>query len=511
MNRRSLTMAAALLCSAAFFVQATPVAAQTVDAEVSDVVQDADDVTSALSTNNAKPQIDEKLEVTQEAIEDALAERAGATDSYGATQRQNGEEERTESEAVDADESEEVTVADTLSSETDVTDQGLSGTEWPTATLPMPSEDVDGAMRLEDFVPSENASEVVDGDEATEPDTEALLSSHTDEPLPVEDPAVLNDHVIHYYATTDQFMLDGEVLVNQWVDYLGGRYFTTSSGTVHRSTFLTYGDQGTYYAGATGLMLTGKREIQGELYYLTEEGEERGRLVQSNDWVETAEGRIYPRADGRLYRNQFITFGAKVSYYMGNDGLVVSGMVKADGTVYRMTGTGGQRLIESSAYVYEGKEYYSDAKGNPYRDRVVTVGGKDYYYGKDGAKVYQSFTLGDYEYKIDSKSGVLLSVEEIKKEPTLPREYTLSDLRYHGVIYWGGYKFTYYSQRVLPGGGLKIPGRHVNEAGYVADGDGYIVLANDAPKGTIIPTPFGYYGKVYDRGTYGNHYDVYTM
>lgn len=89
-------------------------------------------------------------------------------------------------------------------------------------------------------------------------------------------------------------------------------------------------------------------------------------------------------------------------------------------------------------------------------------------------------------------------------------EYSLSDLQFHGVINWGGYKFTYYSQQVLPGGGLNIPGRHVNSAGYVCDGDGYIVIANDAPKGTVFNTPFGGPGKVYDRGTYGNHLDVYT-
>ena len=74
---------------------------------------------------------------------------------------------------------------------------------------------------------------------------------------------------------------------------------------------------------------------------------------------------------------------------------------------------------------------------------------------------------------------------------------------------WGGYKFTYYSQSVLPGGGLSIPGRHINADGYVSDGDGYIVLASSAPKGSVINTPFGYQGKVYDRGTVGNHYDVY--
>lgn len=88
--------------------------------------------------------------------------------------------------------------------------------------------------------------------------------------------------------------------------------------------------------------------------------------------------------------------------------------------------------------------------------------------------------------------------------------YSLSDLQFQGVIYWGDYKFTYYSQSVLPGGGLYIPGRHVNADGFVADGDGYIVIANSAPLGTVINTPFGYQGKVYDRGTYGNHMDVYT-
>lgn len=93
--------------------------------------------------------------------------------------------------------------------------------------------------------------------------------------------------------------------------------------------------------------------------------------------------------------------------------------------------------------------------------------------------------------------------------PRAPKIYTLSQFMSKGRLNWGGYQFTYYSQSVLPGGGLNIPGRHVNEDGYVADGDGYIVLANSSPKGTIIDTPFGYQGKVYDRGTSGNHYDVY--
>lgn len=107
-------------------------------------------------------------------------------------------------------------------------------------------------------------------------------------------------------------------------------------------------------------------------------------------------------------------------------------------------------------------------------------------------------------------------IKEVKQEiveqivvSESPKLYALQRFMFDGVVRWNGLKFTYYSQSVLPGGGLRIPGRHINADGYVADGDGYIVLANDAPLGTVIDTPFGYKGKVYDRGTVGNHFDVY--
>lgn len=100
-------------------------------------------------------------------------------------------------------------------------------------------------------------------------------------------------------------------------------------------------------------------------------------------------------------------------------------------------------------------------------------------------------------------------LEEPKATTATTKLYSLPQFMSAGVINWQGYKFTYYSQQVLPGGGLVIPGRHVNKDGYVSDKDGYIVLAGSAPKGTVYDTPFGYKGKIYDRGTVGNHLDVY--
>ena len=75
-----------------------------------------------------------------------------------------------------------------------------------------------------------------------------------------------------------------------------------------------------------------------------------------------------------------------------------------------------------------------------------------------------------------------------------------------------GYSYTYYSENVLPGGGLSIPGRHVGDEGYVMDGNGNLCLASDdLPYGTVVSIPFGSgTGVVYDCGSgYGN-LDVYV-
>lgn len=81
------------------------------------------------------------------------------------------------------------------------------------------------------------------------------------------------------------------------------------------------------------------------------------------------------------------------------------------------------------------------------------------------------------------------------------------------MISWGGYNWTYYSELVLPGDGLNIPGRHTTEDGYVCDGDGYIMLAADLsmlPRYSIVDTPFGREGKVYDTGCAYGVLDVYV-
>ena len=78
-----------------------------------------------------------------------------------------------------------------------------------------------------------------------------------------------------------------------------------------------------------------------------------------------------------------------------------------------------------------------------------------------------------------------------------------------GIISDGQYTYTWYSEKVLPGGGLNIPGRH-SDGNYVRDENDYIVLASGSlPQGTVIETPFGA-GKVYDVCETPGVIDVYT-
>lgn len=79
-----------------------------------------------------------------------------------------------------------------------------------------------------------------------------------------------------------------------------------------------------------------------------------------------------------------------------------------------------------------------------------------------------------------------------------------------GVNYFNGHRETFYSQKILPGHGLNIPGRHVASDGTIRDKDGYICVASsDYPKGTVVETSLGP-GKVYDSGCASGTIDIYT-
>lgn len=96
-------------------------------------------------------------------------------------------------------------------------------------------------------------------------------------------------------------------------------------------------------------------------------------------------------------------------------------------------------------------------------------------------------------------------------EPVTDAVYDPYDLYNQGRLYYGDYQYTWYSENVLPGYGLAIEGRHTDADGFVCDGEGYICVASSSlNKGTIVDTPFGRQGKVYDSGCDWGTIDVYV-
>ena len=81
-----------------------------------------------------------------------------------------------------------------------------------------------------------------------------------------------------------------------------------------------------------------------------------------------------------------------------------------------------------------------------------------------------------------------------------------------GVVKFNGHKECYYTQTLLPGKTLYLPGRHVAEDGTIRDGDGYICVAADLkffPRYSKVMTSLGP-GKVYDTGCAYGTVDIYT-
>lgn len=145
-------------------------------------------------------------------------------------------------------------------------------------------------------------------------------------------------------------------------------------------------------------------------------------------------------------------------------------------------------------------------------------------YVEEVAEVYEEPQIIEEEiiYTEEIITEEVVSVEEtiteevyeeeiVYEEPVSYAYYTPHEFKVLGVLYWGDWRWTWYSQRVLPGGGLNIPGRHVDENGYVCDENGYICLASSALSwGTIVDTPLGKIGRVYDDGCDWDVLDVYV-
>ena len=225
---------------------------------------------------------------------------------------------------------------------------------------------------------------------------------------------------IYYYMGNDGSMQTGIVKANdgrlyyigedgtvqkkaQWIEQDGKRYFCNAEGILYRNQFIKFGTI-YYYMGSDGSMQTGiVKANDGRLYYMGEDG----TVQKKAQWIEQDGKRYFCNAEGILYRNQFIKFGT-IYYYMGSDGSMQTGIVKAnDGRLYYM-GEDGTVQKKAQWIEQDGKRYFCNEEGILYQNRFIKFGDTYYYCGNDAAIVKGTTqAVNGVLYRFDS-NGIMI-------------------------------------------------------------------------------------------------------
>ena len=185
-----------------------------------------------------------------------------------------------------------------------------------------------------------------------------------------------------------------------WIEKDDKKYFANEEGKLYRNQFISFGKT-KYYMGDDGSTQKGIVKANDGNYYHMDET--TGTLVRTAGWLERDGKRYFSNAEGKIYRNQFISFG-NTRYYMGDDGSIQKGIVRAnDGNYYHMDETTGTLVRTAGWLERDGKRYFSNAEGKLYRNQFISFG-KTYYYCAEEAAIVQG-----QQYPV---KGVLYTFDE---------------------------------------------------------------------------------------------------
>ena len=165
-----------------------------------------------------------------------------------------------------------------------------------------------------------------------------------------------------------------------------------------------WSEDGLYYRDENGELAKGITKIDDIFYNFDKE---TGMLLKRAGWIEKDDKKYFANEEGKLYRNQFISFG-KTKYYMGDDGSTQKGIVKAnDGNYYHMDETTGTLVRTAGWLERDGKRYFSNAEGKLYRNQFISFG-KTYYYCAEEAAIVkgQQYPVKGVLYTFD-ENGVM--------------------------------------------------------------------------------------------------------
>ena len=205
---------------------------------------------------------------------------------------------------------------------------------------------------------------------------------------------------------------DGSLPNVGFIEKNNNKYFTYGDGYIYTNQIITFGPRIMYFMGNDGRMMIGKFQDNYSKWRYTNDD---GNLIDSKGWKTNNQGKHFAHSNGYLYTNQFITFGPKEMYFMGNDGRIIVGKFQDNSKKWRFTNDDGNLINSKGWKINNQGKHFAYGNGYLYTNQFITFGPKVMYFvGNDGLVKTSQFTyMKIATFHPDSNGLIIQGIQKI--------------------------------------------------------------------------------------------------
>ena len=129
--------------------------------------------------------------------------------------------------------------------------------------------------------------------------------------------------------------------------------------------------------------------------------------VNSGKFVQVDGQTKFLKRGGEYARNEWVYFNDEEYYFNGRQTLVTNTTVEDNGKTYYVNADGA-KIVEDWYKSSDGKEYFLDSNGEPYKKTAKNINGKDYYFNDKGEKIVDGWYFNDNAYYYIDENGNMI-------------------------------------------------------------------------------------------------------